>query len=82
MILGIGTGLIGLIDFARVGNIDGEKGKIAGIFSFGQGTGAIIGPTLGGIIGDAFGLQTIFLAFMLPFFMLVVYAFMNSRKRI
>lgn len=81
IILGIGTGLIGLIDFSRVGNIDGEKGKIAGIFSFGQGTGAIIGPTLGGIIGDGFGVQKIFLAFMLPYFMLVVYAFINSKKQ-
>lgn len=81
IILGIGIGLIGMIDFSRVGNIDGEKGKIAGIFSFGQGTGAIIGPTLGGIIGDAFGVQRIFMAFMLPYFLLVVYVFITGRKQ-
>ncbi len=81
VILGIGSGLITLITFTQVGNIEGEKGKIAGIFSFGHGTGAIVGPTLGGIIGDAFGVQAIFLAFMPPFGALALYTFMDGRKQ-
>jgi len=81
IIIGIGSGMITLITFTQVGNIEGEKGKIAGIFSFGHGTGAIFGPTLGGIIGDVFGIQAIFLAFMLPFGALALYTFMDGRKR-
>ncbi len=80
IVIGIGSGFITLITFTQVGNIDGEKGKIAGIFSFGHGTGAIVGPTLGGVIGDAFGVQAIFLAFMLPFGALAFYTFMYGRK--
>ena len=80
LINGIGTGMISLINFTEVGSIDGEKGKIAGFFNFGHGAGAIVGPTLGGIIGDAFGVQAIFLAFMVPFGALAVYTFMDGRK--
>ncbi|HEY9207404.1 MAG TPA: MFS transporter [Candidatus Methanoperedens sp.] len=80
IILGIGSGMITLTTFTQVGNIDGEKGKIAGIFSMGLGMGSIIGPTLGGIIGDYFGVQAIFLAFMVPFGALVVYTFLNGKR--
>lgn len=81
VVTGIGSGFLTLINFTRVGNIEGEKGKIAGIFSLGFGTGAIVGPILGGIIGDVLGIQEIFLAFILPFGALAFYTFMDGRKR-
>lgn len=80
VVIGIGSGMITLITFTQVGNVDGEKGKIAGLFSFGHGTGAIVGPTVGGMIGDAFGVQAIFLAFMVPFGALAIDTFMDIRK--
>lgn len=80
VILGIGIGMIGLINFTQVGNIEGEKGKIAGIFSFGHGTGSIFGPTLGGIIGDAFGVRAVFLSFIPLFGALAIYTLMDGRK--
>jgi len=80
VILGIGSGLLTLVTFTQVGNIDGEKGKIAGIFSFIHAIGAIVGPIFGGVIGDAFGVRTIFLVFMLPFGVLAVYTFMNGKR--
>ncbi|HEY9247060.1 MAG TPA: MFS transporter, partial [Candidatus Methanoperedens sp.] len=80
IILGVGSGMITLTTFTQVGNIDGEKGKIAGIFSMGLGMGSIIGPTLGGVIGDYFGVQAIFLAFMVPFGALIIYTFLNGKR--
>ncbi len=80
VVLGIGSGLITLITFTQIGNIEGEKGKIAGIFSFGFGMGSILGPTLGGIIGDIFSIQAIFLSFIPLFGALALYTFMDDRK--
>ena len=51
-ILGIFNGLMTLVTFTQVGSIHGQKGKIAGIFSFGQKTGMVAGPVLGGVVGD------------------------------
>lgn len=81
LINGVGTGLITLINFTEVGNIDGEKGKIAGFFSFGNAMGSITGPTLAGMIGDALGVQSIFLAFIVPFGMLAIYTFLENKKQ-
>ena len=77
----IGSGLITVITYAHVGNIEGEKGKIASILSFGQSTGVIIGPILGGMIGDAFSVQAIFLAFIPLYGALALYTFTNGRKK-
>ncbi len=80
VVLGLSSGLITLITFTQVGNIDGEKGKIAGIFSFGFGMGSILGPTLGGIIGDIYSIQAIFLSFIPLFGALSLFTFMEGRK--
>lgn len=80
LINGVGTGLITLINFTEVGSLDGEKGKIAGFFSFGNGAGAIIGPMLGGIIADVYGVQAIFLAFMIPFSALALHTFISGKR--
>lgn len=80
IVLGIGSGVITLVNFTQVGNIVGEKGKIAGIFSLGLGMGSIVGPTLGGLIGDIFSVQAIFLSFI-PFFgLLSIYTIMDKIK--
>lgn len=80
LVLGISSGLITLITFTQVGNIEGEKGQIAGIFSFGFAMGSILGPTLGGMIGDIFGIQVIFLSFIPLFVVMALYTFMDDRK--
>lgn len=81
VVIGMSSGLITLITFTQVGNIDGEKGKIAGIFSFGFGMGSILGPTLGGMIGDFFSIQAIFLSFIPLFGALSLFTFMEGRKQ-
>ena len=80
-ILGTFNGLMTLITFTQVGNIKGQKGKIAGVFSFGQKTGMVIGPVLGGIVGEIIGLQAIFLCFI-PFFLaMALYNLIESRRQ-
>ena len=78
--LAIGSGLITIITYAQVGNIEGEKGKVASILSFGQSTGVIFGPILGGIIGDAFSVKAIFLAFIPLYGALTLYIFTNGKE--
>jgi len=80
VVIGMSSGLITLITFTQVGNIEGEKGKIAGIFSFGFAMGSILGPTLGGIIGDFFSIQAIFLSFIPLFGILSLFTFIEGRK--
>lgn len=42
--------------------------------------GSITGPTLAGMIGDALGVQSIFLAFIVPFGMLAIYTSWKTRN--
>lgn len=80
VVVGMSSGLITLITFTQVGNVDGEKGKIAGIFSFGHGMGSVFGPTLGGIIGDFFNTQAIFLSFIPLFGVMALYIFFSGKN--
>ncbi len=82
VVLGISSGLITLITFTQIGNIEGEKGKIAGIFSFGFAMGSIIGPTLGGMIGDFFSVQAIFLSFIPLFGIMAFYTFVSEKNEL
>lgn len=61
-ILGIGLGMINVINLSCLANIEGKKGKITGFFSLSTSTGMVLGSFLGGIIGDVLGIQAIFLA--------------------
>ena len=80
VILGIGSGMITLITFTEAEIIKGEKGKIAGILSFGHAIGAILCPILGGIIVDIFGVRAIFLSFVSFFGAMALYTFINFIK--
>ncbi|MDD5465159.1 MAG: MFS transporter [Candidatus Omnitrophica bacterium] len=61
-IFGIGLGVVNVINLACLANIEGKKGKITGFFSLSTSMGIVLGSFLGGIIGDVFGIQAIFLA--------------------
>lgn len=83
VIMGSFSGLMTLLTFTNVGSIEGERGKIAGIFAIGTSIGAIFGPMYGGLIGDAFGVQDIFLAFI-PLFVIMAgfYLFVGRKQKI
>lgn len=80
LVAGAGSGLITLATFSQVGSVEGEKGKIAGIFSLGHAAGAILGPSLGGLAGDVFGVRAVFLSFVPLFAALALYVFMEGTK--
>ena len=79
-VLGLCSGVMTLLTFTQVGNTDGEKGKVSGIFSFGQKTGMVAGPVLGGVVGGLIGLQAIFLCFI-PFFLLMAAYYVLDGRR-
>ncbi|ACL16474.1 MFS transporter [Methanosphaerula palustris] len=83
VIMGSFSGLMTLLTFTNVGSIEGERGKIAGIFAIGTSIGAIFGPVYGGFIGDTFGVQNIFLGFI-PLFvtMACFYLFIGRKQNI
>jgi predicted MFS family arabinose efflux permease len=70
VILGFGLGLINLVTSSRIGRMEGEKGKIVGLFSAAVGAGISIGPMLGGVVGQYFGVRNVFLVFV-PLFLLL-----------
>ncbi len=72
-ILGLGLGLINLVVSSRIARIEGEKGKIVGLFSAAIGVGISLGPMSGGVIGSWLGTSAIFLAFV-PLFLVLMAA--------
>ncbi|HMK45246.1 MAG TPA: MFS transporter, partial [Methanocella sp.] len=80
IILGVFSGVMTLVTFTQVGSTEGEKGKIAGVFSFGQKIGTVAGPVLGGIVGGLVGLQAIFLCFIPFFLIMAVYNLVEERR--
>jgi len=79
VIMGFGLGMTNLITYSRIGEIEGEKGKISALFAACTGLGATLGPILGGFIGEIFGIQAIFLAFIPMFVLSGVYIILNLR---
>lgn len=60
VLFGCGTGLLALYNFTRMSMAQGQKGKIAAMLSLSVAIGSIIGPVLGGLIGDKLTLQAVF----------------------
>ncbi len=84
LFLGVGLGMLNLINVTRIGNTNTKKGKVAGVFALFTVTGMMLGPILGGFIGRVFGLQAIFLV-LIPLFIILgvkIYFKSNSPGRI
>ncbi len=60
VLFGCGTGLLVLYNFTRMTMAQGQTGKIAAMLSLSVAIGSIIGPVLGGLIGDTLALQAVF----------------------
>ncbi|KAF0219069.1 MAG: major facilitator superfamily [Geobacteraceae bacterium] len=81
VVLGLGLGLSNLVTSARIGHMEGEKGKIVGLFSAAVGAGISLGPMIGGLIGEYMGNQFIFLAFIPLILFLGVLAVVSEPRR-
>ncbi|MEI7789363.1 MAG: MFS transporter [Chlorobiaceae bacterium] len=64
LLIGIGLGMLNLVNVTRVAKANAEKGKTAAVFSMFTMLGAILGPVIGGISGELFGTWSVFLAFI------------------
>jgi MFS family permease len=67
-ILGIGLGLIQLVNYSRIGSLHGEKGKISGLLMAAGGAGFTVGPLAAGLASEYLGNRLIFAAFV-PIFL-------------
>lgn len=70
VLLGLGLGLNQLLNYSRIGEIPGEKGKITSLLATAGSLGLAVGPLAAGKVGEHFGNQLIF-AFFVPFFLLL-----------
>lgn len=80
--LGMGLGMLNIINVSRLANIDAKKGQIAGFFSLFTMAGGMLGPILGGFIGSIFGLQSIFWVLIPLFFILGAKIYFKSNNSI
>lgn len=65
--LSVGLGMIQLLNYSRIGEIQGEKGKITSLLALAGSTGMTVGPLAAGLLSDYFGNHLIF-AFYVPLF--------------
>lgn len=70
VVLGLGLGLLNLVTSSSLGRMEGEKGKIVGLFAAAVGVGISLGPMLGGVVAQYLGNNWIFPAFIVPFALL------------
>lgn len=68
VLMGLGMGFSNLVTSSRIGHMEGEKGKIVGLFAAAVGLGISLGPMLGGVVGEYLGNRFILLAFV-PLFL-------------
>lgn len=81
VVMGLGLGFSNLVTSARIGQMEGEKGKIVGLFAAAVAVGISLGPMLGGLVGQYLGNQFIFLAFVPLFLFLGVLAIVSEPRR-
>lgn len=70
IILGIGLGLTQLVNYARIGSMRGEKGKVSGLLMAAGGFGFTTGPLLAGWLSHYVDTGMVFAAFV-PLFLLL-----------
>jgi len=61
VLFGLGTGTVSFASLSRIGRIGGEKGMIAGLFSFSVALGNTLGPSAAGCVGTVFSPRAAFL---------------------
>ena len=79
-ILGIGLGLTQLVNYAKIGSLQGEKGKVSGLQVAAGGIGFTTGPLLAGMFSHYIDIGLVFVSFI-PLFMLLGLTIIVSEGR-
>jgi len=64
VVFGLGTGMLTTVSFSRLGSMQGQKGKLSGLFFLITGTGVALGPLWGGLLVKLWGIQAAFIGFV------------------
>ncbi len=75
---GAGTGMLGYCSLIRLTRVDGDKGKIAALFSLSVAIGTTIGPIFGGLAGETLGMQTSFLSSVSLLLLIMIFQLWRS----
>jgi MFS family permease len=70
LLLAVSLGMLTVVNYSALSDIPGERGKMAGVYGVFSVSGMALGPALGGVLGEAFGLRAIFLG-LTPLFLLL-----------
>jgi len=81
VVFGLGTGLMSLASLSLLSLVEGEKGKIAALFSFSIAVGNSVGPVVAGVVGDVATPQAAFLT-PVPAIILSWLLFAPEKKRV
>jgi MFS family permease len=72
ILYGVGTGMLGYYSLIRLTRVAGDKGKIAALFSLSVAVGSTFGPVVGGVVGEAAGMQSIFFTPVVLLFVILI----------
>ncbi|GBG57166.1 hypothetical protein SPFL3102_00086 [Sporomusaceae bacterium FL31] len=67
---GLGMGVMSLANYRIMGRIRGERGLIAGVFTFSAGFSMAVAPMISSFLADYFGVRLAFVAYIIPFLVL------------
>ena len=82
VVFGLGTGMLTTVSFSRLGSMQGQKGKLSGLFFLITGTGVALGPLWGGLLVKLWGIQAAFIGFVPIVVVGLICAIMPRRSRV
>lgn len=78
ILLGIGVGMICVLNLSQVASVKALKGRVAGVFTLCASMGMTLGPVLGGLVCQHFGFKAMFLGLVIPFLIAALIQFRSE----
>ncbi len=67
LLSGVSIGVMSLANYKMMSTVQGDRGLIAGVFTFSAGFSLAVAPMVSSILADYFNVRTAFLAYIIPF---------------